>query len=141
MELNTIELNRSGSNSETKNTGPDWFDKLAASIVATLGFLSCAFWWPTLSVWARFAFLCFFPGIFPFCYALARSAPSPREQRKRRIITLMLVIHVALLAGLVLWWKVFSSKASVGNPDVVFSFMGVEVAAMILLGRFYKEQR
>ena len=139
-ETKPISLDASSLNSETKSTTPDSFDKLAALIVTALALSSFAFWWPAFATVARFAFLCCFPAIFPFCYALARSAPGLREPQKHRALAIMAIIHCVLLTGLVFAWRVFSTRVTIGNPDVVFGFMAVEAAVMILLVRLTRRK-
>lgn len=133
-EIRPNHIDTSDSPPSTQSGTGRRFDRAAALSVTVLGMLSFAFWWPTIATVARYAFLCFFPAIFPFCYALVRSAPSFRE-RKHKILTIMLVVHCTLLLALAFAWKEFPSSVSIGNPDVVFGFMAIEVMVMALLVR------
>lgn len=139
-EIKPISLDTSGPNSGKESTTPDSFDKLAALIVTALALSSFAFWWPTFATVARFAFLCCFPAIFPFRYALVRSPLTLREARKHRALATMAIIHCVLLAGLVFAWRALSTRVTIGNPDVVFGFMAVEVTVMILLARLTRRK-
>ena len=111
---------------------------LGTLAVTALGLFSLAYWWPRFADFARFAFLCCFPVIFPFCYGMVRSGSFSHDPRKRRIVTVILAFHCVLLVGVALFWKAFPSKLSIRNQDFVFGFMAIEFAAMILLARLVR---
>jgi hypothetical protein len=140
IEITPIMIGRSGPNLHGKSTAPDKVDRVAVTVVIAFAILSFAYWWPTFADVARFAFLCCFPAVFPFCYALVRSAPSLRERWKSRVLTIVVGVHCILLAGLVVAWIKFSSSVTIRDPEVVFGFMVVEVAVILLLGRVLKHK-
>jgi hypothetical protein len=111
-------------------------EKVGTVTILLLGFMSCCFWWPTFSDVSRFAFLCYFPAIFPFCFGVVRWIPQLDGRGKRRIVAIVLAGHCALLAGSVFLWRAGSGNFNIRNPDFVFSFMAVEVALFMSVLRF-----
>jgi len=113
-------------------------DKIAALSVTVLGVLSFFFWWPMFAASMRFVFLCCFPVIFPFGYALAHPGKVFQSTKMRRVLGIVLGIHCVLLIALLVSLKTFPLYVTLDNPDFVFGFMAVETAAMVLVVRFVK---
>jgi len=130
LKLNSLERNSRRFSQATP------YDRIAALAVLAFGIFSLMFWWPRFSDYSRFALICCFPAVFPFCHSLVRSLPGLHKHAARKVLSIMIAIHCALLVSAVFLWMAFPSSVSIRNPDLVFAFMAVEVAAMNLLVRF-----
>lgn len=138
-DIESLNFKNLESNSWSQGLPETRFEKIATLTVLVIGLMSVMFGWPRLSDYSRFAFICFFPGIFPFCYAVIR-AHGIYKARKRRVVSVMMVVHCVLLFGVVFLWRAFPGIGFIKNPDLVFAFTAVEIVAMVLLVRLTRPE-
>lgn len=111
----------------------EWMDSVAGITVALLAFSSLAFWWPQFAAYSRLAFICCFPVGFPFSYYLVRSDGSLQKTWKRKTFRRMIGFHSVLFVSFMLLSRVFPPSISIDNPDLIFAFIAIEIAAILLM--------